>query len=1039
MAPLMYGTAWFSPIVVFAKNDGNLTRMEVLLGSGEIQEVLKVLVSNIEIPLGQAGTNMNGTGWYNVVSLGGRTGAFNPDYVDAAGNPASDPYGSMAYLSVVVPNQINDGTRLPRIQVLVNGLKLAQYNADGSLGGVSFTNNPAWIILDILRRSGWQLDELDLGSFANAAAYCNQPIQTTDLNGNTVQCPRFQCNLVVQKSRSAADVVRGIRNGSGLFLSYGSGGILQLRIEGSFSVQQAAKPACSNCTEALNGGWPAYEFSDSAPVSGILRNANGAPSLRVTSLSTANTPNCLSLEFQDQFNEYQQDSLSLVAIDDVLAIGQQISSTFPALGIPNASQAARIIGLNLAKSIQGNTFVQFETSVRAVGLAPGDLITVTYLKQGWSRQPFRITKIAPGTNYQTSLVTAQIHSDDWYTDNADATGSTRRQQGFETGLPDPLIGNVLDSNSVAQFQIQEESGDDPTTVELSVGFVAPKSTPMTSVGIPLLSLAATIGSTGGTLAGGQTLYYAISAVDRNGAESPLSFTVRATIPAGTATNTVTLSGLSFSAGTQGFQVYRGSNPTQLYQIASNQAVAGQFVDTGLANQLVTPPDNSYDHANFYWRLELQPEIAATIYSSNTIGSSALAMTANAYCGTMVRITQGTGAGQEQTVAANTANTLAVSTPWVVQPDNTSSFVVAESGFHFAARTEASPVEMTIPNREAATVHISGRSANVYDVECPYELSPLTRWRIGTGADSMVPGLPIFGLTPTGRGGVELGAVAFQDLTNTDTITSATVTLHYWDELKGPSGVQLSGAVAVDATVVPLSAAGAAPPGTLIQIEQEILIVTAVLNGGTQYQVRRGAQGTTAAAHATVGTPIYQLDQKVFVVPFVKDFFGSPASGSFSYVLSLADARIASAELFVTNGWGSSAVAINPYTSTLDSGLRTLSGGQFSLQVQGYLAIQNDAAPVVVVEDAHAVRDIFAVVQEAPVGAPIQLQVKVNGAPYGTPLTIPITPAGTTMSNVVNCFGLAPLVANAQIGLDVVSVGQTADTSPGVDLTVTIRL
>jgi len=44
-----------------------------------------------------------------------------------------------------------------------------------------------------------------------------------------------------------------------------------------------------------------------------------------------------------------------------------------------------------------------------------------------------------------------------------------------------------------------------------------------------------------------------------------------------------------------------------------------------------------------------------------------------------------------------------------------------------------------------------------------------------------------------------------------------------------------------------------------------------------------------------------------------------------------------------------------------------------------------------------------------------------------------------MSNVVNCFGLAPLVANAQIGLDVVSVGQTADTSPGADLTVTIRL
>ena len=32
--PLVYGTAWYAPPVVFARNDGNLTRMEVLLGIG---------------------------------------------------------------------------------------------------------------------------------------------------------------------------------------------------------------------------------------------------------------------------------------------------------------------------------------------------------------------------------------------------------------------------------------------------------------------------------------------------------------------------------------------------------------------------------------------------------------------------------------------------------------------------------------------------------------------------------------------------------------------------------------------------------------------------------------------------------------------------------------------------------------------------------------------------------------------------------------------------------------------------------------------
>src|SRR5712692_525600 len=179
--PLIYGTAWHSPLIVFARNDGNLTRMEVLLCMGEIQGVLKVLVNQIEIPLGQAGANMTGTGWFSVVSLGNRTGTFNADFRDSSGNPLGDPYGSMAYLSVVVPNRINDRRSLPSIKVLLNGLKLPVYGQDGSLSAVLHTNNPAWVLLDILRRSGWSLAELDVSSFAKAADYCDEHINTLDL------------------------------------------------------------------------------------------------------------------------------------------------------------------------------------------------------------------------------------------------------------------------------------------------------------------------------------------------------------------------------------------------------------------------------------------------------------------------------------------------------------------------------------------------------------------------------------------------------------------------------------------------------------------------------------------------------------------------------------------------------------------------------------------------------------------------------------------------------------------------------------------
>ena len=46
-------------------------------------------------------------------------------------------------------------------------------------------------------------------------------------------------------------------------------------------------------------------------------------------------------------------------------------------------------------------------------------------------------------------------------------------------------------------------------------------------------------------------------------------------------------------------------------------------------------------------------------------------------------------------------------------------------------------------------------------------------------------LPYFGLAPGRRGGtVELSGVSFTDLTNTRTISSATLTLYYRDELAG---------------------------------------------------------------------------------------------------------------------------------------------------------------------------------------------------------------------------------------------------------------
>jgi hypothetical protein len=1034
--PMIYGTVWQSPKVVFARNDGNLTRMEVLLGIGQIQGVLTVLVNDVQIPLGVTGTNMTGTGWYNVETLGTRDGAFDPNFTNASGAPAGDPYGSMAYLSVVVPNQLNNGTSLPSVEVLVQGLLVPVYGTDGTYISDQFSSNPAWILLDVLRRSGWTAAEIDMTSFAAAAAYCDETIAAVDPNGNPITLPRFQCNLLLQNRRSAGDVVRGIRNCARMYLTYGPGGVLRAQVENTIALERPSQQPWSNSTETLNGGWPSYEFGDgSNGFSGILRTANGAASVVLTSRSIADTPNDMSVEFQDGLNGYQQDSYEMVDSDDIALTGQITSATLMALGLPQYDQAARTLKFNLDKSILGNTYIQFQTSVQAFGVSPGDIITVTYLKEGFTRQAFRVLKISPATNYRTATITAQIHDDAWYADtNGQVTSPTgvvtRNNSGV--GLPSPLMGSVTDANGNIQFGIVEtaaSNSDGTIETSVTVSYIPPAKVTSGGPGIPLVSVSPTIG-TGGTITGGQILYYAVSAKNSAGDESALSFTVRASVESDG--STVTLTGLSFAAGTTGFNIYRGSSPALLLRVASNQAVAASFTDAGLANQVIPPADPNFDHANFYWRQELQPEVGVTTHSPTMVGNGTLQMAVNGYEGLTLRITRGTGAGQEQSILSNDATTITVST-WVVEPDAASFFTVAEAGWHFGAVTESSPVQFAIPNRAGEAVQITGRAANVNNVECSPELSTVTRWTIGGsgGADTQVPPQPFFGLGPgVGGGTVVLSGVSFTDLTNTNSVSSGTLTLHYWNELLGTPTTLLASAMTAGDQTLTLNAAGPGQVGSVLEIDGEILSVSAVTNSGAQYSVARGVNGSTAASHAAA-TPVYHLANQTTIVPFPSGFFGSPYSGSWSYPIFLPDVRVGSAELFVTNEMGNSPVAGINMTHNVDSGLRTLSGGQYAIQVDGFLAVEQSVAPPLVVETAHSVRDVFAVLGTAA-DAQVQVQINLNGALYGTVTFGP----GTISSSSILGSTLPPLPEMGQLTVAVLSVGQTA---PGADLTVIIRL
>lgn len=1039
--PLLYGTTWHQAPVIFGRNDGNLTHLEVLLGSGPIEGVLKVVVNDVEIPAALDGRDMTASGWYRLISNGDRTGKFNPDFAPDGVTGEGDPHGGNAVLSVVVPQSVSGATSVPKVLVLVNGLKLDRFAGDGQLLDTIFTRNPAWVILDALRRCGWKISELDLPSFIDTAQHCEQFLQTTDANGQTCDVLRFEINLAISRRRSAADILRGLRAAAALHLCYTTDGKIALRPERTIAEDQPVKPAGSNCVEPAGSGWPAYEFGDgSNGPSGILRKPDGRPSLRLFSRTMAETPNRLTVEFQDALNEYQHGAVSMVDMEALDRCGQEQSGAYPGLGIANANQAARLLRFQLRKKNEGNLFVQFETSVKGLGLRPGDIIALTWLRQGLQRSLWRIQSIRPSENYARVGITAQFHDDTWYSGLAggEETASTgRRQSTNGDSAPRPLCGTVETPGGEPEFEVTERPIDGALLRELTVSFRPPRPVVSGGPGIPIVDLHPFIYPGGGTLPGGTSYYYCVSALDSEGRESPLSYAIEARIPDGASEAAVALRRLSFPASATGCRLYRGPYPQKLFLVGEFAGTPTEIVDTGLASQAVPPPNANYHHANFYWRVEKLPETTADTFSSHTIGSSLLTMNPDEFRGCTVRITSGTGRGQERTILSHSESVITLAEPWRVLPGPGSQFTITEPNWRPAGRTSSDQISILVSAQSAQTVQILGLAANAKNRECSPEISPLTRCRLsdsgGGEGDVSVPGMPVFAVRASGGGVLEFGPVAFESLENTRGVFAGTLSIDYWDELNSPSPLRLSSTISDTAEVLAISPAHEMQPHTLLQIGDELVEIVEAIQPGTEYQVERGFWGSPRRTWPS-DTTVYPLSRKMTVIPFVPDFFGSPASESFRHSIHMSDTRVSAVTFSVRNQHGNSPTRAAVLTGISDHGLRTLSGGQYSLQIPGQLAIQANAVPPLVIEARKSVRDIFATLGQAPVGAPARFRLYVNELPY-CELTVP---AGSSTSNTVSGFGLPPLPAGAKVSLDVLEVGLGAGTFPGADLTVTLR-
>jgi hypothetical protein len=1027
LVPLIYGTNWLRPPIVMGRNDGNLTRMEVLLGFGPIGGVRRVIVNGVEIPQGRAGQNMTSTGWWNPVSDGARTGAFNLDFRDAAGNPVGDPHGSLATISIVVPNRVSDGSSQPKVSVLMDGMKLAQFDESGAPTQNSFSANPAWVVLDLLRRSGWAEEEIRLASFGKAAEYCQQAVSSFDGNGLPTQQERASCHLVIAKRKSAAELVRGIRIAAGLLLAYDEQGKLELRIERKLSEQQPTKPPTSNATQAIADGWPAYEFGDGADgLSDISLTSAGHSSFRLFTRPMAETANRLSADFVNANSEYQQDGVSLADFVDIEQTGQEIAAALPALGMGNIGQAIRALRLHLRKSVQGNLFVSFQTGARGIGLRPGDLITISYARHGFERQLFRVIALSPEENYRGMTITAQIHRDSWYDFGiGDWDGRAESQPDQERLLPRALSG-VL---AIA------ESGGTGDSRELSVSFVAPNRKVGSFAGVPTMALVpmVTPDGTPGHDAG-KRLFYGITALDSSGNESGLSRIARADLPDTPGAYRVRLNGVRAPKDANGLRVYRGFSTHRLVKIADLPASASEFADDGLADGIVSPPDPNFDHVNLYWRWQMSPVVDVSAVTANSISALGLGLSVNAHVGELVAIVAGPGTGQERRILSNTSETISVEGNWTIVPTTSAKFAIVETSWRSGAKTEFSPAKISVPWRGAGWLQVQARAANVADKEAEPTISPVASFRLSAGpgysGDGDVPSSPNFALSTRQDGQLEISNIGFSSLSNTEGIQTGLLKLWTIDELSAPTErfllMPLSASTTTASFSMPVSV------DEYVQIDGEVIKIAA-LQTPTQATIQRAQLSTDAEIHDE-NTTAFALQERSFTLGFTRGLWGSAAGGNWSHSINLPNLRVAAASLVVNNTVGASGAGWQSYTQTVDYGLRTMRGGQVTLQSSGYLSVAADAVPRLELDRDYVVRDVIARVSEAPIGTPIHLRLLVGNQDYDDL----VIPAGSTQSNVVQGWNRAPLTAGSLLGIAILGVGNYALGNPGRDLTVTIR-
>lgn len=212
-----------------------------------------------------------------------------------------------------------------------------------------WTDNPAWIFYDILTNSRYGMGDLiqteyvDKWTMYQIAQYCDQLVDNGQ--GNSGVEPRFSCNINIQQSDDAYNILMNLASVFRGMIYYANGTI--------YTTQQDDKA-------------PVYGYTNANVIKGQFSYADSARNTRST---------VCNVRWNDPTNLYRQNTAYVEDTDGILRYGY-VEKNMAAIGCTSPGQAYRLGQWALLAERVLTETISFSVGLEGLYIKPGDVFNV---------------------------------------------------------------------------------------------------------------------------------------------------------------------------------------------------------------------------------------------------------------------------------------------------------------------------------------------------------------------------------------------------------------------------------------------------------------------------------------------------------------------------------------------------------------------------------------------------------------------------------------------------------------------------------------